>query len=33
MLEVVVVIGGALVAFIAMMLWTGSDLLKSGHLG
>jgi hypothetical protein len=33
MLEVVVVIGGALVAFIAMMLWTGSDLLKSGDLG
>jgi len=32
MLEVVVVIGGALVAFIAMMLWTGSDLLKSGDL-
>jgi hypothetical protein len=33
MLEVVVVIGGALVAFIAMMLWTGSDLIKSGDLG
>jgi hypothetical protein len=33
MLEVVVVIGGALVAFIAMMLWTGGDLLKSGDLG
>jgi hypothetical protein len=33
MLEVVVVIGGALIAFIAMMLWTGSDLLKSGDLG
>jgi hypothetical protein len=33
MLEVVVVISGALVAFIAMMLWTGSDLLKSGDLG
>ncbi len=33
MLEVVVVIGGALVAFIAMMLWTSSDLIKSGHLG
>jgi hypothetical protein len=32
MLEVVVVIGGALVAFIAIMLWTGSDLLKSGDL-
>jgi hypothetical protein len=33
MLEAVVVIGGALVAFIAMMLWTGSDLIKSGDLG
>jgi hypothetical protein len=33
MLEVVVVIGGALVAFIAMMLWTGSGLIKSGDLG
>jgi hypothetical protein len=33
MLEVVVVIGGALIAFISMVLWTSSDLRKSGHLG
>ena len=33
MLEVVVVIGGALIAFIAMVLWTSSDLIKSGDLG
>jgi hypothetical protein len=33
MLEVVVVIGGALVAFISMVLWANSDLLNSGHLG
>jgi hypothetical protein len=33
MLEVVVVISGALVAFILMMLWTSSDLRKSGDLG
>jgi hypothetical protein len=30
MLEVVVVIGGALVAFISMVLWANSDLIKSG---
>jgi hypothetical protein len=33
MLEVVVVIGGALIAFLAMVLWTSSDLIKSGDLG
>jgi len=33
MLEVVVVIGGALVAFISMVLWANSDLIKSGQLG
>jgi hypothetical protein len=33
MVEVVTCIGGALVAFIAMMLWTSSDLRKSGDLG
>jgi hypothetical protein len=33
MLEVVVVIGGALVAFISMVLWANSDLIKGGHLG
>jgi hypothetical protein len=33
MVQVVICIGGALVAFIAMMLWTGSDLIKSGDLG
>jgi hypothetical protein len=33
MVEVVLCIGGAVVAFIAMMLWTGSGLLKSGDLG
>jgi hypothetical protein len=29
MLEVTVVIGGALIAFIAMMLWTNNGRLKS----
>jgi hypothetical protein len=29
MLEVTVIIGGALIAFIAMMLWTNSGRLKS----
>jgi hypothetical protein len=33
MVQVVLCIGGAVIAFIAMMLWTGSDLLKSGDLG
>jgi hypothetical protein len=33
MLEVVVVIGGALVAFISMVLWANSDLIKGGDLG
>jgi hypothetical protein len=32
MLEVVVVIGGALVAFISMVLWANSDLIKSGDV-
>ena len=31
MLEVTVVIGGALVAFIAMVLWANSGRLKSDH--
>jgi hypothetical protein len=33
MVQVVVCIGGAFVAFIAMMLWTGSGVIKSGDLG
>jgi hypothetical protein len=33
MLEVVVVIGGALIAFISMVLWANSDLIKGGHMG
>jgi hypothetical protein len=33
MVQVVVCIGGGFVAFIAMMLWTSSDLRKSGDLG
>ena len=31
MLEVTVVIGGALIAFIAMVLWANSGRLKSGN--
>jgi hypothetical protein len=33
MVQVVTCIGGALIAFIAMMLWTSSDLIKGGHVG
>jgi hypothetical protein len=33
MVQVVSCIGGALIAFIAMLLWASSDLLKSGDLG
>ena len=31
MLEVTVVIGGALIAFIALQLWASSDRLKSDN--
>jgi hypothetical protein len=33
MVQVVLCLGGAVVAFIGMMLWTGRRLLKSGDLG
>jgi hypothetical protein len=31
MLEVVLIIGGSLIAFLAMMLWTNDGHLKSEH--